>query len=58
MYIVELRVFFRKLVTVWTHTLKNPNIAIGNGYEEAFTEQYRGSKDDTDVTVTISWIDE
>ena len=38
--------------------LKNPNIAIGNGYEEAFTEQYRTNDGDTDLTLEISWRDE
>ena len=38
--------------------LKNPNIAIGNGYEEAFTEQYRTNDGDTDLRLEISWRDE
>ena len=38
--------------------LKNPNIQIDNGYEEAFTEQYRTNDGDTDLTLEISWRDE
>ena len=35
--------------------MSNPNVIIGDGYEEAFTEQYRTNDGDTDLTITISW---
>lgn len=35
--------------------MSNPNVIIGDGYEEAFTEQYRTNNGDTDLTITISW---
>ena len=38
--------------------LKNPDITINNGYEETFTEKYKVSSGDTNVTITISWRDE
>ena len=35
--------------------MSNPNVIIGDGGEEIFTEQYRTSDGDTDVTIKISW---
>ena len=35
--------------------MSNPNVIIGDGGEEIFTEQYRTSNGDTDVTIKISW---
>ena len=34
---------------------KNPNITIGDGGEQTFTEEYRNDDGDTDVTIKISW---